>query len=182
MAHTIIHPHTMMIHSQYTSITYTTMMGTWRLIKGTLLAVSHIPTLSLDLLNRILRVFDIGYEWARNTTRISVYCKWVTQNAEESNDGKQDGVKYTGRRPKSQPLINEYKYSGEVNVSNCRRDEGDVEGESAATCCFHLRFSLAGVVAGRRGYRRRRRRGWRGKWKMNLQVGSNAKLERCLVL
>lgn len=87
-------------------------------------------------MNNIIRVFYVGYKWARDLTRIGVDGKGIIGNAHNSNDGEEDGVKHSRGRPKPEPLINEDEHRWEVYECNGGYDDGDVERESAST--FHF--------------------------------------------
>lgn len=92
--------------------------------------------LAFDLMNNVIRMFNVRYKGARNLTRIGIYSKGIIVNAHNSYDGEENGVKHTGRRPKTKPLINENKHRWKVNEGNGSYDDGDVEREHAAT--FHF--------------------------------------------
>lgn len=87
-------------------------------------------------MNDVIRVFNVGYKWAGNVTRIRVNGKGIIGNAHSSYNGEEDGVKHTGGGPKPKPLINEDEHRWEVDECNGGYHDDDVEGEFAAT--FHF--------------------------------------------
>lgn len=73
------------------------MMGPWRLIVRTLLAVPQITTLALDLVDRAVRILNIGHERPRDPTRIRVNGAVVARYAHDSYESEDGGVQHAGR-------------------------------------------------------------------------------------
>lgn len=118
MPHTVIYPYTVVIHSQNTPSANTTMMSSGRLIVGTLLAVSQITTLPLDLVDGAVGVFNIGHKGQRHVTRVPNDGDGVGGEGHESQEGEDGCIDETRRRIQSQPFI--------YNVENgCIAEEPD---------------------------------------------------------
>lgn len=92
MPNAIIYPNAVMIHSQNTSSADTTVMCSGRLIVSTLLAVSQIATLSLDLVDRVFGIFDVGSVGGGDTTWIREDGNGVGEDAHESDGRENNGV------------------------------------------------------------------------------------------
>lgn len=107
MAHTIVHPIAMVVHSQNTSSTNAAVMGAGRLVVGTLLAVSQVPTLSLDLMDGVMRVFDARGEGKRDPAQVCKNGEDVIRDAHDGDGGENDGVYDSGRGPKTEPPVYE---------------------------------------------------------------------------
>lgn len=131
MSHTIIYPDAMMVHSQNTSSANTTMVCTGRFIVGTLLAVSQISTLTLDLVNRTLGILNVRHECGGNPTGIGEDGDDVVEDAHERHSRESDSVQDSRRRRETEPHVNENEDGGEVNVSDCRGDNKDGKREFA---------------------------------------------------
>lgn len=115
----------MVVHSQNTSFTYTAMMCTGWLVVRTLLAVSQIPTLALDLVDGVVGVLDVGRKGVGDPARILVDGGSVIEGTHESEGGENDGVHDPGRGPESEPLVHKHEHRRDVYVADRRNHNGD---------------------------------------------------------
>lgn len=118
MTHAIIYPDAMMVHSQNTSLANTAMMCTWGFIVGALLAISQVPTLALDLMDRSRLVLDVGQEGGRDTSWICRDGQGVVEDACGGEGGEDGGVDDPGGGDEAEPGVDEDEDGGEVDVGN----------------------------------------------------------------
>lgn len=78
--------------------------------------------LALDLVYRVLIIFNIGHVIGRDPTRIPENSDRIVDHTHESHGGENDGVHDARRGHKTEPLVNENENSGKVYV---RDDEND---------------------------------------------------------
>lgn len=143
MANTIVYPNAVVIHSQNTSFADSTMMCTWRLIEGTLLAISQIATLALDLVNRGLGILDVGHEGGRDPTRVGEDGGGVVEDAHEGDAGEGGGVHEARRGGEAEPAVDEDEDGGEVEEADREDDGGHGGGEPDPAPPLHGSLPIA---------------------------------------
>ena len=116
MPNTIVNPNTVVVHFQNTSLADTTMMRARRFIMRTLLAVSQITTLALDLMEGGLGVLDVGHEGGRHAARVARDDEAVGGDAGERERGVGRDVGDPGRRGEPQPRGDREEHRGVVDV------------------------------------------------------------------
>lgn len=138
MPHTIVYPNTVMIHSENTPFADTTMMRTGRFIGGTLLAVSQISTLPLDLMYWRLRILDVRHVGEGDAAGVTKDSDPVGSNSHNCHDGEQNGVGEPRRRREPKPFINDDENGGIVEVANHEQNDDDGKREIPRSRHFPL--------------------------------------------
>lgn len=116
------------------------MMCTWRLIEGTLLAISQVSTLALDLVDRGLGILDVGHEGLRDSTRVGEDGGDVVEDAHEGDGGEGGRVHEARRGGEAERAVDEDEDGGEVDEADREDDDGHGEGEADPASPLHLRL------------------------------------------
>lgn len=83
---------------------------------GTLLAISQVSSFAFDLVDWVIRVFDIGHERGRDPSRIRQDSDGIVKNRHESKSCENDGVHDAWGRHETEPTVYKNKDRGQVNV------------------------------------------------------------------
>lgn len=105
----------------------------------TLLAISQISTLALDLVDRVLEVFNVGHVCGGDPTRIRGSGGAEGEGAHGRDGGKNGGVYDPRGGEEAEPLVNENEYRREVNVGDAQSDDADGQRERETTLLRFLR-------------------------------------------
>lgn len=118
----------------------------------TLLAISQVTTLTLDLVDGDLRVLDVGHEGRRHAARVARDGDGVGGDGGGRQRGVGRGVGDPGRRGEPQPGGDRQEHRGVVDVPDRREHRED--GQRQVPRPPHRRAGgTGGVVAASRGSR-----------------------------
>lgn len=88
--------------------------------------------LALDLVHRILIIFNIRHVIGGDPTRIPKDSDSIVEHTHESHGGENEGVHDARRGHKTEPLVYENENSGKVYVRDDQNDDGHGQRESEA--------------------------------------------------
>lgn len=80
--------------------------------------------LALDLVDRVLWIFNVGHVSWWDPTRIGEQWDGVVKDAHEGYGGENEGVHDSRRSHETKPAVYEDEESWKVNVSDDQNDEG----------------------------------------------------------
>lgn len=123
MADTIIYPYAVVVHSQNTSLAHTAMMCAGGFIVRTLLAVPQVPSLALDLVDRVFGILNVGHVSGRDPTRIRVERNGVAEDAHGGDGGENDGVYDPRGGGEAEPAVHEDEERGQVYEGDDQNDD-----------------------------------------------------------
>jgi hypothetical protein len=103
--------------------------------------------LTLDLVDRVFGIFDVGRVVGGDSTRIREYGNGVGEDAHESDGRENQGVEDSRGGQEAEPPVNENEYRGEVYVRDGQNDDGYRQREADASLHFRgTGFGGTGVV------------------------------------